>query len=197
MKIIFGLGNPGLRYAATRHNCGFLTLDQLAHDLGCSFSSRERQGNLLAESAYRGQKLILAKPQAYMNLSGFPLIRLCAYYKVPYTDMLVICDDLNLAPGQLRLRARGSDGGHKGLQSIIAQTGGSDFCRLRIGIGSAPYDAAGHVISPFAEEEMPLMAAAFARAAEAALCWAEQGIQTAMNRYNVQPRAEEEPENQD
>lgn len=194
MKIIFGLGNPGLRYAVTRHNCGFLTLDKLADMLGCGFDKKEQQGNLLAGAVYHGEKLILAKPQSYMNLSGFPLTRLCAYYKVAYTDILVVCDDLNLPPGQLRLRPRGSDGGHNGLKSIIAQTGGGDFCRLRIGIGAAPYDTAAYVTTPFAAEEMPLMAEAFARAAEAALIWAAEGIEAAMNRFNQRCAGQDEQE---
>ena len=186
MKIIFGLGNPGLRYAATRHNCGFLTLDQLADKLGCRFGKKELD-NEIALAHDGGERILLAKPQSYMNLSGFPLTRLCAYYKVSYDDILVILDDLSLQPGQLRLRRGGSDGGHNGMKSIIAQSGTDRINRLKIGIGAAPYDTALYVTTPFEREEMPRFAAAFARAADAALCWARQGIEAAMNLYNRMP----------
>lgn len=191
MKIIFGLGNPGLRYAATRHNCGFLTLDQLAAALDCRFSKKE-QDNEVAAAFDRGEKLLLAKPQSYMNLSGFPLTRLCAYYKVDYSDILVILDDLSLHPGQLRIRRGGSDGGHNGMKSIIAQCGTDRINRLKIGIGAAPYDTALYVTTPFEREEAPLFAAAFRRAAEAALCWARQGVEAAMNLYNHAPEKPDE-----
>ncbi len=183
MKIIFGLGNPGLKYAVTRHNCGFMTLDKLAYDLGCSFGHKELD-NDLASGYYHGQKILLAKPQSYMNLSGFPVRRLCAYYKVEYSDILVIHDDLALEPGRLRLRRSGSDGGHNGMKSILTQTGTKNISRLKIGIGAAPYDTAQYVLAPFPKEDMPFYAATFARAAEAALCWVEEGIEAAMNKYN-------------
>jgi PTH1 family peptidyl-tRNA hydrolase len=183
MKIIFGLGNPGLRYEATRHNCGFLTLDTLADDLQTSFDTRQ-EDNFIAKAAYRGERLILAKPQLFMNRSGYPLVRLCNYYKVDYEDILIILDDLALAPTMLRLRRNGSDGGHKGMQSIIEQTGVSAINRLKIGIGCAPFDAAGYVTGLFSKEETPGFAKAFALAAEIALCWVTDGIDQAMNRYN-------------
>mgnify|MGYP000953372377 CR=1 FL=1 len=186
MKIIFGLGNPGPRYDATRHNCGFMVLDRLARSLNCAFGKKE-QDNLVAAAFYRGQKLLLAKPQAFMNLSGFPLARLCAYYKVPYEEILVIHDDLDLPPAQLRLRRGGSDGGHNGVKSIIEQTGVQNINRLKIGIGAALYHTPDYVLSPFSQEEAPLFKAALDRAAQAALAWAELGIGEAMNRFNHQP----------
>ena len=109
MKIIFGLGNPGLRYAATRHNCGFLTLDCLAEHLSLAFD-KKIEDNLVASTIYQGEKLLLAKPQLYMNLSGFPLARLCHYYKVDYSEILIVLDDLALPPTSLRFRRGGSDG---------------------------------------------------------------------------------------
>ena len=106
MKIIFGLGNPGLKYAATRHNCGFLIVDQLANVLDTKFKRKKIEDNLIATGEYKGEKLILAKPQSFMNLSGYPLVRLCNYYKVDYSDILVIHDDLALPPGYMRFRKK-------------------------------------------------------------------------------------------
>lgn len=184
MKMIFGLGNPGLKYSVTRHNCGFMTLDKIADELGCSFGRKEMD-NDIASAVYKGQKIILAKPQSYMNLSGFPLSRLCGYYKVDYSDVLVIHDDLSLEPGKLRLRRGGSDGCHNGIKSIIEQTGTRNINRLKIGIGEAPFgNTVEFVLAPFSRDDMAFFAAAFARAAEAALCWADEGIDVAMNKYN-------------
>jgi len=189
MKLIFGLGNPGLRYAVTRHNCGFLTLDKLAEKLGTSFSGKE-QDNEVATARFRGEKVILAKPQSYMNLSGYPLSRLCGYYHVEQEDILVIYDDMSLEPGRLRFRRNGSDGGHNGIKSIIEQLGSKEFARLKIGIGQPVYDAALFVTTPFEKEEMPLFAEAFDKAADASLLWMEAGISVAMNRYNQKEKPE-------
>jgi len=183
MKIIFGLGNPGLKYEVTRHNCGFLTLDKIADIIGADFD-KKAEDNLVAAAVYRGEKLMLAKPQMFMNLSGFPLSRLCSYYKVEYEDILVIHDDLDLAPCTLRFRRGGSDGGHNGIKSIIAQTGTKNINRLKIGIGHGLYDTADYVTGIFSSEEMPLFAKTFAAGAEAALMWAFDGISAAMNKYN-------------
>ena len=183
MKIIFGLGNPGLRYAATRHNCGFLTIDKLAADLGVACDKRV-EDNMIATANYRGERLLLAKPQLYMNLSGFPLVRLCNYYKVDYSDILVIHDDMDLAPGSIRFRRGGSDGGHNGIKSIIEQTGTTAFNRLKIGLGAALFDAADYVTSCFTEDEALFFAPIFSIAAKAALLWYEQGIGSAMNQFN-------------
>lgn len=188
MKIIFGLGNPGLRYSATRHNCGFMTLDSLAYQLDCSFGKKELD-NQLAAAVWRGEKLLLAKPQSFMNLSGFPVMRLVNYYKVELAEILVIHDDLDLPPAALRLRRGGSDGGHNGIKSIIQQSGSTAINRLKIGIGAALYDTPDYVLSPFSAEEAPLFAATFKLAAEAACCWAASGIEAAMNQYNHQDEA--------
>ncbi|MBR5430278.1 MAG: aminoacyl-tRNA hydrolase [Firmicutes bacterium] len=193
MKIIFGLGNPGSKYELSRHNCGFMTLDRLAAALSCSFGKKE-QDNLTASGVYHGQKLLLAKPQSYMNLSGFPLTRLCAFYKVDYSDILVIHDDMDLPAGQLRLRRGGQSGGHNGIKSIIEQTGTTAFNRLKIGIGRPVYDTIDHVLQPIAREDIAVFAAAFDRAAAAALCWADQGIARAMNEYNKALPAPAPPE---
>jgi peptidyl-tRNA hydrolase, PTH1 family len=183
MKIIFGLGNPGLRYAATRHNCGFLTVEKLAASLGAEFDKRSLD-NLVAVATYRGERLMLAKPQLYMNRSGFPLVRLLHYHKVEYSDILAIHDDMALPPGSLRFRRGGSDGGHNGVKSIVEQTGTTEFNRLKIGIGPAIFDAADYVTSCFTQDEALFFAPIFSIAAEAALLWLEQGIGEAMNQFN-------------
>ncbi|MDO4581410.1 MAG: aminoacyl-tRNA hydrolase [Bacillota bacterium] len=185
MKIIFGLGNPGLRYAATRHNCGFLTCDRIASELGFGAIEKKTQDNLIAFGTYKGQKLLLAKPQSFMNLSGGPVSRLCAFYKVEYSDVLIIHDDLSLPPGMLRLRRGGSDGGHNGVKSIIEQTGTTAINRLKIGIGAALFDTADYVLSRFPDEDIELFRRSFALAAQAAILWSEQGIAAAMNEYNA------------
>lgn len=193
MKIIFGLGNPGTRYALSRHNCGFLTLDRMAEKMGCGFGKRE-QDNLVAAGLWRGERLLLAKPQSYMNLSGFPLTRLCGYYKADYGDILVIHDDMDLPAGRLRLRRGGQSGGHNGLKSIIEQSGSTDFNRLKIGVGRPLFDTVDHVLNPIAKEDWPLFDAAFDRAAAAAFLWAERGIAAAMAEYNKNPETQDKDE---
>ena len=182
MKMIVGLGNPGLQYAATRHNCGFLTIDKLAYDLQAATAKKE-QNALTQQVFYQGQKLLLVKPQSYMNLSGFPVTALLHYYKIATKDMLVIFDDMDLPAATVRLRHQGSAGGHNGIKSMIEQLGSKEFARIKIGI-SHGFVGSDHVLGRFSAAEMPLMAEAFALAAEAALCWANLGITAAMNRYN-------------
>lgn len=183
MKIIFGLGNPGAKYDGTRHNCGFMTLDIIAEKIGCSFGKIEHD-NDIAVGRYRGEKVMLAKPQSFMNLSGFPLTRLCSYYKVDYEDILVILDDLDLPVGSIRLRRNGRDGGHNGMKSIIEQTGTANINRLKIGIDKAKYNTIDHVLTPFSAEETPVISEAFHKSADAALCWVANGIGEAMNLFN-------------
>lgn len=183
MKIIVGLGNPGLQYSTTRHNCGFMVIDKIADILSVSVNKKEL-GSLTATAYYKSQKLLLVKPQSFMNLSGIPVSRIVDYYKAENDEILVIYDDLSLSPGILRLRRGGRDGGHNGLKSIIGQLGDTDINRIKIGIGAAPYDTAAYVLSHFKEEEMSLYSDVFAVAAEAAFHWVEFGISSAMNKYN-------------
>ena len=195
MKMIVGLGNPGLQYAATRHNCGFLTIDKLAHDLQASKPKKE-QSALTQQAFYAGQKLLLVKPQSYMNLSGFPVAALLHYYKIEVEDMLVIFDDMDLPAATVRLRQRGSAGGHNGIKSMIKQLGRQDFARIKIGIDHG-FASRNHVLGRFTAEEMPQMAAAFATAAEAALYWTKHGIIAAMNIYNRKQEEEKQPAESD
>ena len=184
MKLIAGLGNPGLRYALTRHNAGFLTLDLLAKELNTSFD--KRKGFALYAQIGRGEeRLFLLKPQSFMNLSGNPVKELLSFYKIEQKDLLIIHDDMDLPPGQIRLRRAGSSGGHKGMESIIQQLGTDRLARLKIGIGHPiPGQVIDYVLEPFSQEELPLLAETLNRAKEAALTWLEEGITAAMNKYN-------------
>jgi len=184
LKLIAGLGNPGVRYASTRHNVGFMVLDRIAEKIDASFDKKEGDA-LYTVARYKGQKILLLKPQSFMNLSGFPLVALANFYKIDDSDILVIYDDLDLPPALMRLRASGSSGGHKGMLSIIEQIGKEQIARLKIGIGRSPYpEAADYVLEAFSREEMEVFSPAFDLAAQAALCWAQEGITEAMNRYN-------------
>jgi PTH1 family peptidyl-tRNA hydrolase len=182
--MIAGLGNPGMEYMVSRHNCGFMTIDQLAHEVGATKEKKEK--NSLTRQAMLGaHKLLLVKPQTYMNNSGFAVTALKNYYRIDLSDILVIYDDMDLPPGALRLRREGRAGGHNGMHSIIEQCGSEKIARLKIGIGHGfAISGASHVLSRFAEEDMPMMAAAFTRAAQAAICWALHGMGKAMNEYN-------------
>ncbi len=185
MKLIAGLGNPGPEYANTRHNCGFLVLDQLAKQLNMGFDKWQKNA-LLAGGFFEGEKLFLLKPQSFMNLSGFPLVEVCQYYQIDYRDVLIVFDDMDLPCGTIRLRRSGSDGGHKGMKSIIEQTGTMRINRLKIGIGHGAYDnTVDYVLGRFTEEEQPILEKSFISAAQAALCWVKFGIGDAMNQYNA------------
>ena len=184
--LIVGLGNPGSEYARTRHNCGFRALDILADKLGCKVDKGKFQG-LYSQCTYRGKKLLLLKPQTYMNLSGRSVLQLSAYFHIPPQRIIVMFDDISLEPGRLRIRKDGSAGGHNGIKSIISELGSQDFPRVKIGVGSKPtpeYDLADWVLSSFSALEEKALAPALERAAEAALCIMEQGVPEAANRYS-------------
>jgi PTH1 family peptidyl-tRNA hydrolase len=184
VRLIVGLGNPGPQYDQTRHNVGFMALDALAERLGVTI--RRKAFNALAEDVMLGDlKLVLLKPQQYMNRSGHALATAAGFYKLSAQETLVVLDDLALPVGQLRLRAKGSAGGHNGLKDIIARLGTDAFARLRIGIGdSGSRDAADYVLSRFGSDERPAISQAVRQATDAILTWAQHGVETAMNRYN-------------
>ncbi len=185
MKLIVGLGNPEPRYDGTRHNIGFAVLDALAKELGVAF--RAGKGEFLyAKTVYHGVDVLLQKPLTYMNLSGKAVRDLMHFYKISISDVLVVCDDLNLALGTIRLRAKGSDGGQNGLKNIIAELGRSDFARLRFGIGSPPHkgDTANYVLSKFLPAEQPIVDTAIAYSVRACLSFLEHGIELTMTRFN-------------
>ena len=184
--LIVGLGNPGKEYTRTRHNCGFRALDILADKLGCKVDKGKFQG-LYGQCNYRGKKLLLLKPQTYMNLSGRSVLQLSAYFNVPPQRIIVMFDDISLEPGRLRIRNDGSAGGHNGIKSIISELGSQDFPRVKIGVGSKPtpeYDLADWVLSSFSALEEKALGPALERAADAALCIMEQGVPEAANRFN-------------
>ena len=184
--LIVGLGDPGSEYARTRHNCGFRALDILADKLGCKVDKGKFQG-LYGQCTYRGKKLLLLKPQTYMNLSGRSVLQLSAYFHIPPQRIIVMFDDISLEPGRLRIRKDGSAGGHNGIKSIISELGSQDFPRVKIGVGSKPtpeYDLADWVLSSFSALEEKALAPALERAADAALCIMEQGVPEAANRYS-------------
>jgi PTH1 family peptidyl-tRNA hydrolase len=183
-KMVVGLGNPGREYVGTRHNTGFRVIDSLAQKLQIDVKKRKFTARLgLGESD--GEKLILLKPWQFMNRSGPAVAKAMAFYKLGVEDLLVVSDDMALPVGTIRLRAKGSAGGHNGLVDIIEKLGTEQFSRLRIGIGQSDReDDVDYVLSrPDAREE-PLLDEAVAKAQEAVLCWVKYGIEEAMNRYN-------------
>lgn len=188
MKIVVGLGNPGSKYEGTRHNVGFDTLAELSRRWSAPKPKSRFEANL-TEIHYGSEKLLLVAPQTFMNLSGRSVQQVVKFYQAPISDLIVIGDDLNLKVGQLRLRATGSAGGQKGLQSILSCLGTDAICRLRIGIGRPPgeMDAADFVLGRFRKDELDLMDAAIVRAASAVETWATSGIEAAMNKYNSEP----------
>ena len=183
--IIFGLGNPGRKYAGTRHNVGFDAVTALADAFGIKLSDTMLKG-LSGRGIIAGQRVILVQPQTFMNLSGECVRAYADFYKVPPEQILVLCDDISLEPGKLRLRVKGSAGGHNGLKSIIANLGTSVFPRLRIGVGEKPFgwDLADHVLARFPKEEEPLIREAFKKGTEEVPLYLTEGAEAAMNRFN-------------
>ncbi len=189
MKLVAGLGNPGAKYAKTRHNVGFRVVDELARRWEAA-SWREQFGGLAATGLCRGEKVLLLKPMTYMNRSGQSVGEAVRFHKIEAADLLVVVDDMALPLGRLRVRPQGSAGGHNGLSDVIWQIGTEAFARLRIGIEQVSGERmVDHVLSPFDPEEEATVGSAIGRAADAVECWVTEGIVEAMNRFN---RAEEE-----
>lgn len=182
--LVVGLGNPGSKYEKTRHNIGFEVVDRLAAGGSGTVFSRKFDG-LLAEIEIDFRRVRLLKPATFMNLSGRSVRQAAQFYKLELSDILVICDDLNLPLGKLRLRPGGSDGGQKGLRDIAAQLGADEFARLRIGIGDpGPLDATDFVLSRFKPSEQPIIEDSLIAATQAVAVWVSQGIAAAMNQFN-------------
>jgi PTH1 family peptidyl-tRNA hydrolase len=182
-KLVVGLGNPGVRYRATRHNVGFLVVDELAQRWHVEWAGAPRGVEGLIA---RGPRAWLLKPLTFMNLSGFAVQQVMQFYKVELPDLLVVVDEVQLELGRLRARRSGSAGGHNGLKSVIAQLGTEEFARLRIGVGRGDgrRDLADHVLSTFAPEERATVEEAVARAADAVELFVSDGIEPVMNRFN-------------
>ncbi len=185
MKLIIGLGNPGTKYHLTRHNLGFLVVDELAEIHGINLSKKKFNA-LTGEGILWGESAVLAKPQTFMNLSGTAVRGLFGFYKLAVRDLLVVHDDLDLEPGAVRIKAGGGAGGHKGLGSIIESLGEADFVRIRLGIGKPPMkeQTEGYVLQRFAPDELEQTAQAVHRACDVVEALIASGLQTAMNRFN-------------
>lgn len=192
MYIIAGLGNPDRQYEGTRHNVGFEVIDALADKYNISVDTKKHRA-LIGKGTINGQKVILAKPMTYMNLSGESIISLTEYYKVDTKqELIIIYDDVSLDVGQLRIRAKGSAGGHNGIKSIIAHLGSQVFPRIKVGVGEKPpkYDLADYVLGHFSKAERELMEEGYANAVHAVGMMVDGELQAAMNEYNRKKKEE-------
>jgi PTH1 family peptidyl-tRNA hydrolase len=181
IRLVAGLGNPGPEYAVTRHNIGFMVIDQLAAQFAASWQRSAKWDALLVKSGTR----LLVKPLSFMNRSGYPLLAIAQFYKIEAAEILIVLDDFSLPLGRLRLRLGGGSGGHNGLESVIAQFRTEQVPRLRIGIGAAPREGSvDYVLSRFLEEEKPLVRSVIDRAAQAVKCAIDKDVISAMNIFN-------------
>ena len=224
MKLVVGLGNPGLAYKKTRHNLGFMVVDAFLKDFGASLRSDQSDGSaclpdrqglvsnsqshqpegsglasnsqshkksnsLKARLVFKKKDFILCKPLTFMNLSGSAVLKLAVEFKLAPEDILVICDDINLGLGRIKIRAGGSSGGHRGLESISQSLKSRIFARLRIGIAASESreGLSGYVLSPFSHKEQRVIQKSIEKAKEAVLCWLENGVEAAMSNYNRMP----------
>lgn len=199
MKILIGLGNPGQQYETTRHNVGWMALDRLAERFSAKWRTDRRFRSSTTEVILPGvaERLLLVKPLTYMNLSGEAARAVLDFYKVPLSDVIVITDDMALPLGFVRVRPRGSDGGHNGLKSLVQHLGGQEFTRIRIGVGAPAGDAIGHVLGTFQREEWPAVHEAVDQALEALDVVLREGVLEAMNRYNRRATPEEPEDGED
>ena len=192
--MIVGLGNPGLIYAGSRHNIGFAVLKSLANSLKINFKRDSSVSALVVKDKLFQQDVVLALPQIYMNLSGIAVVALLKKFKVDGKDLLVVCDDLDLELGKIKIRPQGSSGGQRGMESIIERLGTQDFCRLRIGIGrpksSGSQDTAKYVLSGFLRKEKAAVKQIEEDAVNCCMSWVENGIVQTMNIFNLRSRNE-------
>jgi PTH1 family peptidyl-tRNA hydrolase len=198
MKIFVGLGNPTPEYAATKHNVGFMLADKLADKISAQKNWREKFNALIAESFFDGEKIIIVKPQTFMNLSGEAVAPIMNFYKLGAKDLVVAHDDMDLPLGTIRLRPKGSGGGHHGVESIIQHLGGEqNFPRVRIGVGRPPknWTVNHHVLSPFTQEDADKINVALDELVPAVLCIFSEGINNAMNKFNPKRKKANEESN--
>ena len=195
--IIVGLGNPGRKYDGTRHNAGFDVIDELVDRLGAGGPVHFGK-SMIGKGVIGGQKVILVKPLTYMNLSGEAVREICSFYKVDHHDhLIVISDDIDLPAGHLRIRTKGSAGGHNGLKNIIQHLGDDTFWRIRVGVGPKPSTEAemiNYVLGHFSKEDKKVMEEAAGKAAEAVICMVQEGPDKAMNRFNSRKQKKEKPQ---
>ena len=185
MKLIVGLGNPTPQYEKTRHNVGFEVIDHLVEEYGIALDTAKHKG-VYGKGRIEGQQVILLKPMTYMNLSGESVVQVANYFKILPEDIIVIYDDINLDVGRLRIREKGSAGGHNGIKNIIAQLGTEEFPRIRVGVGMKPprMDLADYVLSRFGKDEQELMEMGYEKACKATALMVQDEIAQAMNQYN-------------
>jgi peptidyl-tRNA hydrolase, PTH1 family len=183
--IIAGLGNPGSKYANTRHNVGFMTLDLISVQSKIKITKVKHKA-LIGEGTFLGRKIVLVKPQTFMNLCGECIREILEWYKTPPENIIIVYDDIDLPPGKIRIRPEGSSGTHNGMKSVIYQIQSDKFPRIRIGTGKPPegWDLADYVLGRFSPDEMELVKSSIARAAEAAVDIIEAGVEHAMNKFN-------------
>jgi peptidyl-tRNA hydrolase, PTH1 family len=187
LYLMVGLGNPGTEYAQTRHNAGFMALDRFAARRKVTWKRAERFQARVARAEFEGQRLVLIKPQTFMNLSGTAVQSATAFYKVPTGQLLVLVDDADLPFGEIRMRAGGSSGGHHGLESIEQRLGTRAYARVRVGIGRGSdgvREITDYVLGRFGQSDMPLLEAVLDRACNQIECWLRSGVTKAMNEFN-------------
>ncbi|MDO4486308.1 MAG: aminoacyl-tRNA hydrolase [Bacillota bacterium] len=190
MFVIAGLGNPGRKYENTRHNMGFLAVDKLAEKYDIKINKLKHKA-LVGDGIISGRKVLLVKPQTYMNLSGDSLREIVSYYNIDIENLIVIYDDFDLAAGSLRIRKKGSAGSHNGMKSVVQQLQSENFPRIRVGIGSSGgLDWKDFVTGRIGTGENDILAEAVDKAADAAACILQKGIDRAMNEYNIKPKPE-------
>jgi PTH1 family peptidyl-tRNA hydrolase len=192
MILVVGLGNPGSEYASTKHNLGYLTVDEIGKRAGIDLKKKKFKG-VYGEGALNNDKLILLKPETYMNRSGESVSSAVSFYNIPAESIIIVHDELDLPAGTIRIKAGGGSAGHKGITSVINELGSGDFVRVRIGIGK-PKQKSGtvsHVLSKFNKSESETARESVLRAADAVLEIIQEGLRKAMNKYNVRPESEE------
>ena len=193
MYVIAGLGNPGKEYEKTRHNMGFLVLDRIAEESGIPIS-RTKHNAMIGKGTIGGEQVMLVKPMTYMNDSGRSLGEIFRYYDVEPEKMIVIYDDMDLEPGAIRIRKKGSAGSHNGMKSVVSHLGVEDFPRIRVGIGGTRRGGwIDHVLEKVSKEEQELLKEGVEKATKAAIAIVEMGIDRAMNRYNSRPKKQKKP----
>ena len=199
MYIIAGLGNPKTEYKNTRHNVGFDVIDVLSDKYQIPMDMKKHRA-ICGKGMIEGEKVILAEPQTFMNLSGLSILELVNYYKIdPASELIVVYDDIDLEPGQIRIRKQGSAGGHNGMKSVIGGLNTQDFIRIRMGVGDKPkqYDLADYVLGHFTKEEREVVDEAVIRATEAIHMILTDGVDQAMNRFNRKKEQAAEEESED
>lgn len=183
MYLIVGLGNPGPDYASTRHNVGFMVVDKIAEEMNVNIDKNKFKG-LIAEGRIGTEKILLLKPMTFMNLSGESIVEAANFYKIPVEEIIVIFDDVSLDIGKIRIRKKGSAGGHNGIKSTISALGSDNFPRVKIGIGAAKHDLVKHVLGKFSAEEKSVLDQAIAAAKESVFTMVKESVDSAISEYN-------------